>query len=80
MKLTRAQRATLFVCPDWSAPFEVMMRRHETTGEIVCPRGLQNTLGRLRNLNLVEYGMCNDTYRITEAGRDLLSQEQSHER
>lgn len=72
-KLTKAMRECLEACPDWSAPFEIMWRRHETTDEIVDPRGNRNALGRLRNLGLVEYGPPNDTYRITDAGRQALS-------
>lgn len=73
MKLTEAHRQTLEACPDWSSPFEIMHRRHDATGDIVCPRGLRNALGRLRNLGMVEYGPPNDTYRITPAGRLALS-------
>lgn len=80
MKLTDAQRDTLRACPDWAAPYEIAMHRNDATGEIIDLGGQRQILGRLRNLNLVEYGMCNDTYRITEAGRALLSQEPSHER
>jgi hypothetical protein len=72
-ELTRAQRATLLACPDWSAPFEVMHRRHKATGAIVSPRGLRNTLGRLRNLGLVEHSMPNGTYRILPGARSALS-------
>lgn len=70
--MTPAQRQTLDACKDWSAPFEVMFRRHDLTGEIVDPRGQRQILGRLRTLGLVEYGMCNDTWRITETGRQAL--------
>lgn len=72
-KLTKAQLACLAACPDWAAPYEVTWRRHETTGEIVSTRGTRQALGRLRNLGLVEYGMPNDTYRITEAGCAALA-------
>lgn len=72
-RLTKAQRETLAACADWLAPFEIMQRRHQTTGEIVCPRGLRNALGFLRNRGLVEYGRCNDTFRLTQAGRAALA-------
>jgi hypothetical protein len=71
-KLTKAMRETLQACPDWSAPFEVMWRRHEATDEIIDPTGSLQILGRLRNLGLVEYGWQNGTFRITAAGRSAL--------
>lgn len=71
-KLTEAQRQTLEACADWSAPFEVMFRRHDRSGEIIDPSGQRKILGRLRNLGFVDYGMCNDTFRITDAGRTAL--------
>ncbi len=74
-KLTKAQRETLKHCPDWSAPFEIMYRRREATGEVVSPYGLRTTLGRLRNLGMVEYGPPNDTYRITLEGRTALGEQ-----
>jgi hypothetical protein len=74
MKLTEAQRQTLEACPDWSASFEIAYRRHDMSGQIIDLGGQQNILGRLRNLGLVEYGMCNDTFRITEAGRIAIKE------
>jgi hypothetical protein len=44
------------------------------SGQIIDLGGQQNILGRLRNLGLVEYGMCNDTFRITEAGRIAIKE------
>ena len=44
-KLTKAMRATLPHCLDWSAPFEIMYRRHDATGEIVEPAGLAEHAG-----------------------------------
>lgn len=78
-QLTRAEMQTLLCCPDWSAPFEVMYRRHDLSGEIISPSGQRRILGRLRNLGFVEYGMPNDTYRITPAGLRALSSEQGNE-
>lgn len=71
-KLTDAQRNTLQACSDWAAPFEITSYRNDATGEIVDLGGLRNTLGWLRNRGLVEYGMMNDTWRITPAGRAAL--------
>lgn len=74
--LTKGQRSTLAACPDWSAAYEVVLRRHDATGEIIDLGGQIQILGRLRNLGFVEYGMCNDTYRITDAGRRALQSEE----
>jgi DNA-binding PadR family transcriptional regulator len=41
-------------------------------------QGTINALGRLRNLDLVEYGQPNDTYRITDLGRAALKQERDN--
>lgn len=71
--MTPARLATLRHCLDWSAPFEIAHRRHAETGEIVDLGGLRNTLGWLRNRGLVEYGMANDTYRVTVVGRAALT-------
>lgn len=79
MKLTDAQRDTLLACVDWAAPYEIAYHRNDATGEIIDLGGQRQILGRLRNLGLVEHGMCNNTYRITEAGRALLAlQEKSN--
>ena len=77
-ELTKARRETLEHCPDWSAPFEILWRRHEATGDIISMTGLEQTLGWLRNRGLVEYGPGNSTYRQTDAGRALLSQEKAN--
>jgi hypothetical protein len=61
MKLTEAQRQMSRTC--------VAARL-----SAVLLGGQQNILGRLRNLGLVEYGMCNDTFRITEAGRIAIKE------
>lgn len=74
-KLTKVLRECLEACQDWSAPFEILWRRHEATNDIICPRGNRNALGRLRNLGLVEYGAANGTYRSTPAGRSALTKE-----
>jgi hypothetical protein len=73
MRLTEAQQQTLQACQDWSAPYEVAYRRHDLTGDIIDLGGQCSVLGRLRNLGLVEYAMCNDTFRITPAGRLALT-------
>jgi hypothetical protein len=57
---------------DWAAPFEIAYHRNDATGEVISLDGQRQILGRLRNLGLVEYGMENDTYRITPAGRSIL--------
>lgn len=73
MKLTDAQRDTLRACMDWAAPYEIVYHRNDATGEIIDLGGQRNILGRMRNLGLVEYGACNDTWRITPAGRQALA-------
>ena len=74
MKLTDAQRDTLRACMDWAAQYEIHRHRNDATGEIVDPAGQRGILGRLRNLGLVEYGACNDTWRTTPAGRAALQE------
>lgn len=73
MKLTKAQTDTLKACPDWSAWYEIMYRRHDTTGQFIDPAGQRQILSRLRNIGLVEYARSNDVFRITPAGRAALA-------
>ena len=71
-KLTKAERATLTACPDWSASYEIAHRRNDATGEIVDLGGQHNILVQLRKRGLVEYGPPNNTWRITPTGRAML--------
>lgn len=78
-KLTKAQRETLEACPDWSAPYEVAKRRRDANPLLmVYGASSQRMLVYLRSLGLVEFGAANNTFRITDAGREAL-REASHD-
>lgn len=67
-KLTKVQKDVLAVFPDWSAPYEVADRLGRKR-----LLGVGIVLRRLKRGGLLEYGAPNNTYRITDAGRQALS-------
>lgn len=69
--LSKAQRETLECCLDWSAPYEVAIRRR-ALGSNVFARRVEGMLRMLARRELVTFGKVNGTYRITAAGRALI--------
>ena len=72
MKLTKVQREILECCHDWSAPYEVAMRRRDK-GVNVFTRQMAKRLSGLHVCGLLQYGPAQNTYRLTEAGRSALN-------
>lgn len=75
MKLTKAERETLTLCMDWSAPYEVADRRRKLHPNLsVYSRRVERMLSKLHDAGLVAYGGANNTFRISDAGRAALAQ------
>lgn len=71
MKLTKADIETLKACDDWKAPWQVVTLR----GLKSTPtnhRNVRNRLIELWNSGALEFGIPNQTYRISDAGRAAL--------
>jgi hypothetical protein len=70
-KLTKAQRAIMPHCQDWSAPYEVAARRWKGRS-FSNPERAESLLWELVALDLVEYGKANHTFRLNLAGQYAL--------
>lgn len=70
-ELTKAQRAILPHCQDWSAPYEVAARRWKGRS-ISNPARAETLLWELVALDMVEYGPANHTFRISLSGHFAL--------
>lgn len=75
-RLSQQDHSVLCAIADWKAPFEVVATLYPTRKRVLQRErvSIERSLNSLHRRGLADYGRPNNTYKVTDAGREALAQ------